>query len=125
VISTSIFQNGMQRQHNELVLELGSKLADLLAGPNAAENVGIINELADTPRHVARHAFLRGMLGMWSMYVVFAGLAFLCSLFVVVKGLSRELESTQTGLKAEESKRNLDIQRRRDGIQVTVSDNAQ
>jgi hypothetical protein len=45
-------------------------------------------------------------------------------LFVVVKVLSRELEITETGLKAEESKRILEIQRRRDRIQATVSDNA-
>jgi hypothetical protein len=85
--------------------------------------VGIINELADVPRNVARHAFLKGMLGMWIMYVVLAGLAFLCSLFVVVKVLSKELETTETGLKAEENKRILEKQTR-DGMQVTASDDA-
>jgi hypothetical protein len=123
VISTSIFQNQMQRQHDELVADLGSKVADLLTGVNAAANVGIINELADVPRNVARHAFLKGMLGMWIMYVVLAGLAFLCSLFVVVKVLSKELETTETGLKAEENKRILEKQTR-DGMQVTASDDA-
>jgi hypothetical protein len=111
VISTSIFQNQMQRQHDELVINLGPDVADFLAGANAAANVGIINELADTPRTVARHAFLRGMLGMWIMYVVLAGLAFLCSLFVLAKVLSKRLDITQTGLKAEEEKRILEEKR--------------
>jgi hypothetical protein len=80
VVSTGIFQNGMQSQQAELIEELGSSVAELLTGRNAAAKIEAIAALPSDQRFVAQRAFLQAMLGMWIMYVVFAALSVLCSL---------------------------------------------
>ena len=113
VASTSIFQNSMQSQHDALVVRLGSKVAGLLTGNNAASNVEVIDGLPDPERDFAQKLFLKGMLGMWIMYVIFGFGAFACSLWVKNTVLSKEHKATETGLKAEEAKRTLEENRRK------------
>ena len=113
VISTSIFQNSMQKQHPTLVLQLGHEVAELLTGSNAAANVEAIRALPGGVREIAQKAFLKGMFGMWILYVILASLLLLCSLCVQDKVLSREHKMTETGIEAEEAKRTLEEERKK------------
>jgi hypothetical protein len=107
VASTAIFQNAMQRQHSTLVAELGDEIAGLLTGANAATSVEAVARLAEGPRVVAQKAFADGLRGMWILFVVCGGLAFLCSLLVGERVLDEKHVVTVTGLAAEEEKRAL------------------
>jgi len=114
VVSTTIFQNSMQKQHPKLVLQLGREVADLLSGHNAAANVESVRKLPTDLREIAQRAFSKGMFGMWILYVVLAVLCLLCSLCVQDKILSREHKITETGIEAEDVKRNIEEERRRE-----------
>jgi len=113
VVSTTIFQNSMQKQHSTLVSQLGPEVAELLTGQNAAASVEAISALPGGVREIAQKAFLKGMFGMWILYIVCASLSVLCSLCVQNKVLSKEHKMTETGIEAEEAKRNLEEERKR------------
>ncbi|PVH82703.1 hypothetical protein DL98DRAFT_414561 [Cadophora sp. DSE1049] len=113
VISTAIFQNSMQSQQKPLVEKLGSEMADLLTGQNAAANVEAIELLPEAEREVAQKALLKAMLGMWIMYTCFAGVSILCSFCAKDKVLAKEHTVTETGIEAEELKREMEQERRK------------
>jgi hypothetical protein len=113
VVSTAIFQNSMQGQQEMLISEVGSSVAELLTGHNAVANVEVIGALPEGVRMIARNSFLKGMLGMWIMYVSLGVLSILCSLYVQDKVLSREHKVTETGIQAEDVKRELEEGRRK------------
>ncbi|RDW87856.1 hypothetical protein BP5796_03550 [Coleophoma crateriformis] len=105
VISSSIFQNEMQKKQVKLKSQLGPTVAGLLDGKNAAANVQVINSLPPEQRFLARAELLNAMLGLWIMYMALAVAAFACSLFCRSVVLSEEHKMTTTGLGAEEEKR--------------------
>lgn len=113
VISTTIFQNSMQSQQKSLVEKLGSQMADLLTGQNAAANVEAIGRLPGVERAVAQKAILRAMLGMWIMYTVLAGVSIACGFCAKDKVLAKEHTVTETGIEAEELKREMEQERRK------------
>ncbi|KAG4435697.1 hypothetical protein IFR05_008832 [Cadophora sp. M221] len=113
VISTTIFQNSMQSQQRSLVEKLGAQVAGLLTGQNAAANVEEVGRLPDVERMVAQKAVLRAMFGMWIMYTVLAGVSIGCGFCAKDKVLEREHTVTETGIEAEELKREMEQERRR------------
>ncbi|KAK0102118.1 hypothetical protein ONS96_006082 [Cadophora gregata f. sp. sojae] len=113
VISTAIFQNSMQSQQKSLAEKFGSEMADLLTGQDAAANVEAIGMLPEMEREVAQKALLKAMLGMWIMYTCFAGVSIMCSVFAKGKILAKEHTVTETGIEAEELKREMEHERRK------------
>lgn len=106
VLGGVVFQNGMQDQHPRLVAELGPDAANLLSGQNAASSVGMVEDLPEQQRIVAREAYFNSLKTMYIMYVAFAGAGLLVSLFVGSRKLSKDHQEHKTGLNAmEETKR--------------------
>ncbi|KFZ19626.1 hypothetical protein V501_00605 [Pseudogymnoascus sp. VKM F-4519 (FW-2642)] len=112
VVSTTIFQNAMQKQQSSLIASLGSRVADLLTGANAGANVETIGRLPKNERVVAQKALLKAMLGMWVMYTVLAGISVASSFCAEDKVLAKEHKMTETGINAEELKREMEIEQR-------------
>jgi len=113
VISTAIFQNSMQNQQKSLVEKLGTEMAALLTGQNAAANLEAIELLPTAERAVAHAALLKAMLGMWIMYTCLAGISIACSFCAKGKVLEKEHTITETGIEAEELKREKEQERRK------------
>jgi hypothetical protein len=105
VIGGVVFQNEMQKRYPSLVASLGERTADLLSGGSAGASVGIVKELPPAQRAIARQAFHESLRTMWIMYVAFAVLGLVASLFIGTHELSREHQVTKTGLVEEEAKR--------------------
>jgi hypothetical protein len=101
VVSTAIFQNGMQEQQSILVYKLGDKVAGLLTGQNAAASVEEIARLPKGDRIVAQEAFLKAMLGMWIIYTVLSSVSMAASAWAKGKVLVKEHKMTETGIEAE------------------------
>ncbi|KAK3330007.1 major facilitator superfamily domain-containing protein [Apodospora peruviana] len=113
VIGGVVFQNGMEKQYPTLVAELGVETANLLSGHNAASNVGVVATLPGKEGDIARAAYLKSLKTMYIMYVAFAGLGLIISLFVGSRKLSKEHEEHKTGLHA--------MRRARDGSSSSSS----
>ncbi|KAL2061983.1 hypothetical protein VTL71DRAFT_7361 [Oculimacula yallundae] len=113
VISTTIFQNSMQSKHKSLIERLGAEMAGMLTGKNAAANVEAITHLPDMERTVAQRAVLRAMLGMWILYTALSAVSIACSFCAQDKVLAKEHTVTETGIEAEEVKREMEQARRK------------
>jgi len=98
VIGSVVFQNQMQGQHPRLVQELGAETANLLAGANAASNVGLVAQLPGRDGDVAREAYFSSLRTMYIMYVAFSGAGLIVSMFVGSRTLSKEHQEHKTGL---------------------------
>jgi hypothetical protein len=105
VIGGVVFQNEMQKRYPSLVASLGERIANLLSGGSAGASVGIVKELPPAQRVIARQAFYESLRTMWIMYVAFAVLGLVASMFIGTHELSREHQVTKTGLVEEEAKR--------------------
>jgi hypothetical protein len=105
VIGGVVFQNEMQKRYASLVASLGSSIANELSGGSAGASVGIVAQLPPAQRAIARDAFFQSLRTMWIMYVAFAGLGVVISLFIGNQKLSKEHQVTKTGLAEEEAKR--------------------
>jgi hypothetical protein len=105
VIGGVVFQNEMQKRYPSLVAALGERTANLLSGGSAGASVGIVKELPLAQRTIARQAFHESLRTMWIMYVAFAVLGLVASMFIGTHELSREHQVTKTGLVEEEAKR--------------------
>ncbi|KAK3335925.1 major facilitator superfamily domain-containing protein [Cercophora scortea] len=98
VIGGVVFQNGMQKQYPRLVSELGADIASLLSGRNAASNVGIVAQLPGEQGDIARATYFESLRTMYIMYVAFAGLGLVFSMFVGSRKLSKDHTEHKTGL---------------------------
>jgi MFS family permease len=98
VIGSVVFQNGMEKQYPQLLAELGPDIANLLSGSNAASSVGLVDQLPDQQREVARGAYFESLRTMFIMYVAFAGLGLLISFLVGSRNLSNDHQEHKTGL---------------------------
>ncbi len=105
VIGGVVFQNEMQKRYPALVAALGLQTANELSGGSAGASVGLVKQLPAAQRAIARNAFYQSLRTMWIMYVAFAGLGLLISLFIGNKKLSKEHQVTRTGLAEEEQNR--------------------
>ncbi|KAK1965180.1 major facilitator superfamily transporter [Colletotrichum sublineola] len=99
VIGGVVFNNEMQKQNPRLRERLGPDLADMLSGSSAASSVGIVAGLRGDEGRVARGAYLTGLKTMYIVYVAFAALGLVMSLFVGQKQLSKKHTEHKTGLK--------------------------
>ena len=98
VLGGVVFQNGMQKQYDQLLSQLGPQIADLLTGSNAAASVGTVAALPGPAGDIARAAYWTSLKTMYIMYVAFSGAGLVVSLFVRSRKLSKEHEEHKTGL---------------------------
>ncbi|KAL2137263.1 hypothetical protein VTI74DRAFT_4994 [Chaetomium olivicolor] len=98
VIGGVVFQNGMQQRYPRLLEELGPEVANLLSGSNAASSVGLVDQLPDDQRQLAREAYAGSLRTMYIMYVAFAGLGLLVAFLVGSRQLSKDHTEHKTGL---------------------------
>ncbi|KXH50565.1 multidrug resistance protein fnx1 [Colletotrichum nymphaeae SA-01] len=99
VIGGVVFNNEMQRQYPRLREELGPELANMLSGSSAASSVGVVADLQGEQGQIARGAYLSSLRTMYIVYVAFAGLGLVLSLFVRQVQLSKKHTEHKTGLK--------------------------
>jgi hypothetical protein len=105
VIGGVVFQNEIQKRYAELVASLGATLANQLSGGSAGASVGIVKQLPAAQRDIARAAFHGSLKTMWIMYVAFAALGLVSSLFIAKNKLSKEHQVVKTGIAEEEKAR--------------------
>lgn len=98
VVGGVVFQNGMQHRYPKLLEELGPDVANLLSGSNAASSVGLVDQLPEAPRQIAREAYAGSLQTMYIMYVAAAGLGLLVSFLVESRKLSKDHTEHKTGL---------------------------
>ncbi|GJD03033.1 multidrug resistance protein fnx1 [Colletotrichum higginsianum] len=99
VIGGVVFNNEMQKQNPRLRERLGPDLADMLSGSSAASSVGVVANLRGEEGRIARGAYLTSLRTMYIVYVAFAGLGLVMSLFIRQKKLSNKHTEHKTGLK--------------------------
>jgi hypothetical protein len=89
----------------QLQASLGPETAAQFTGGSAGANVGLIQQLPNDQKAVARQAFSDSLSTMWIMYVVFSACGLLVSLLITRNVLQKQHEETRTGLEAEKEKR--------------------
>ncbi|KAH7363423.1 major facilitator superfamily domain-containing protein [Plectosphaerella cucumerina] len=99
VIGGVVFGNRMDAQQPRLIAELGSEIASMLSGSSAASKVGLLSDLPDADRAIARGAYAQSIRTMYAVYVAIGGLGFIASLFIAQKSLSKDHKEHKTGLK--------------------------
>ncbi|EFQ25630.1 major facilitator superfamily transporter [Colletotrichum graminicola] len=99
VIGGVVFNNEMQKQRPRLLARLGPELADMLSGSSAASSVGVVARLQGDEGRVARGAYLTSLKIMYIVYVAFAALGLVMSVFIGQKQLSKKHTEHKTGLK--------------------------
>lgn len=100
VIGGVVFQNSMEGQRGRLLEAVGPEVASLLTGADAAASVGTVAQIPGEAGLIARGAYWQSLRTMYTMYVVFAGLGLVCSVFIGSRKLSKEHEEHRTGLKS-------------------------
>lgn len=98
VVGGVIFNNAMNAQLPRLQREVGTEVASLLNGKNAAASVAQVAALDEPARSVAQQAYWNALRTMYIFYVAFAGLGFLISFFVGGQTLSKQHTEHKTGL---------------------------
>ncbi len=105
VIGGVVFQNEMQKRYAGLVSALGPKIANSLSGGSAGASVGIVQNLPPAERDIARRAFYDSLKTMWIMYVAFAALGLVISVFIAQNKLRKDHQVTKTGIAEQERAR--------------------
>lgn len=105
VIGGVIYQNQLKMHQGTLVKSLGSSLSNVLTGGSAGASVGIIAELPQPQRSIARQAFSSALRVMWIQYVAWAALGLFISFFIGRQVLAEEHTVTKTGLAEQEAQR--------------------
>jgi uncharacterized membrane protein len=98
VIGQVVYQNQMNTKTASLVAALGPEVAGKLTGGGAGANTELIDGLPPAQKHIAQTAFAQSLHPMWIMYVCFAALGLVISLFIKKKELSKKHTETKTGL---------------------------
>ncbi|CAD0112908.1 unnamed protein product [Aureobasidium uvarum] len=101
VIGQTVYQNQMNTKTARLVAALGPQAASQLTGGGAGANTELIDNLPNGQKQVAQTAFAQSLHPMWIMYVCFAALGLIISLFIQKKELSKKHTETKTGLDAQ------------------------
>ncbi|KAM0431449.1 hypothetical protein ACHAPT_005426 [Fusarium lateritium] len=105
VIGGVVFNNRMEAQQDKLRSALGPQLAKMLSGSSASSHAFTVAELQGEKGRVAKGAFLEALRTMYIMFVVFAGLGLLASLFIKQRKMSRDHQEHKTGLQSLERSR--------------------
>ena len=88
----------MNTKTARLVAALGPETAAKLTGGGAGANTELIDSLPRAQKQIAQTAFAQSLHPMWIMYVCFAALGLVVSLFIKKKELSKKHTETKTGL---------------------------
>jgi len=95
----------MTKRLPTLIAGLGPQVANQLSGFQAAASISVVQNLPPAQRTIARQVVADSLHDMWILYVSFAALGLLCSIFITKQTLTKQHAETKTGLAAEESKR--------------------
>jgi EmrB/QacA subfamily drug resistance transporter len=98
VIGQVVYQNQMNTKTARLVAALGPENAAKLTGGGAGANTQLIDSLPREQKQIAQTAFAQSLHPMWIMYVCFAAVGLIISLFIQKKELSKKHTETKTGL---------------------------
>jgi len=105
VIGGVIFQNGMMKREGTLRAALGPKLASQIGGGGAGSATGIVKNLPEPGRHIARGVYVDSLRTMWIFYVAISACALVAAAFIGKKKLTTTHEVQKTGLAEEEKNR--------------------
>ncbi|PWY93130.1 putative MFS transporter [Aspergillus sclerotioniger CBS 115572] len=97
VIGGVVFQNQMNAVNGDLAEQIGVQLAGKFNGDLASSNVELIGSLEGDQQVLVRKTYFGALRTVWIMYVAFAGLASLLSLFVRAHDLRSESEGAVLG----------------------------
>jgi preprotein translocase subunit SecG len=95
----------MKSKQAQLAATLGPQTASSFGGGAAGANVGLIQQLPENEKFVARQAFSSSLSTMWILYVVFAVVGLGVSFLIGKNKLDKQHEETKTGLEVEKQKR--------------------
>ncbi|PBP18822.1 major facilitator superfamily transporter [Diplocarpon rosae] len=96
---------GIGNRYPTLLAALGPETASFVSGGSAGASIGLVSQLPAAQREIARDAFYQSLRTMWIIYVAFAALGLVCCAFVGSYVLSKEHQTTKTGLDEEEKHR--------------------
>ncbi|RMZ76158.1 hypothetical protein DV738_g5120, partial [Chaetothyriales sp. CBS 135597] len=102
VLGAVVFQNELKKHTATLVQAVGPELGHRLATSAFGITSGQLHSLTSDQRHVISSVYTRSLKIMWIFYTAFSGAAIVVSLFIKKKELSREHETTKTGLQEQE-----------------------
>lgn len=105
VIGGVIFQNGMMKREDTLRTALGPELAAQIGGGGAGAATGIVKNLPEPGRFVARGVYVDSLRTMWIFYVAISACGLVAAAFIGKKKLLKTHEVQKTGLAEEEKKR--------------------
>jgi hypothetical protein len=98
VLGGVVFQNGMESHSESLQVEVGSIVASLFTGKEAAANVLLIQGLGETEKMAVRKVFAASLKQMWILFACTAATGLICSVFIKRRSLSRVHEVVKVGL---------------------------
>ncbi|KAK8052596.1 major facilitator superfamily domain-containing protein [Apiospora rasikravindrae] len=93
-----IFQNRMSDHYEELVAEVGEKVAVSFKGDQASASVGLISSLSMQDQIAVRQVYFDSFRAVWIMCVVVAGLSLVANMFVRAHHLSAETQAVVLGV---------------------------
>lgn len=105
VIGGVIFQNGMMKREDTLRTALGPELAAQIGGGGAGAATGIVKNLPEPGRFVARGVYVNSLRTMWIFYVAISTLGLVAAALIGKKKLLKTHEVQKTGLAEEEKNR--------------------
>jgi len=98
VLGGVVFQNGMESHSQSLQIEVGSIIASMFTGKEAAANVLLIQGLGDSEKMAVRRVFAASLKQMWILFACTAATGLICSVFIKRRSLSRVHEVVKIGL---------------------------
>ena len=113
VLGGVVFQNILTKKQPMLLREIGPK-ADLISGANLYSSTGLIKALPPTQKAFADAAITSSFSTMFVFYTAIAGFGLIMSFFIKKHVLSKQHETTKTGLEEQERVRQHEKQARKD-----------
>ncbi|RMD40088.1 hypothetical protein DV735_g5060, partial [Chaetothyriales sp. CBS 134920] len=102
VLGAVVFQNELKSHTSTLVAAVGPELGHRLSTSAFGITSGQLHSLTSQQRHVISSVYTQSLKIMWIFYTAFSGAAIVVSLFIKKKELTREHETTKTGLQEQE-----------------------
>jgi ribosomal 50S subunit-recycling heat shock protein len=108
VLGGVVFQNGMESHSESLQVDVGSVVALLFTGKEAAANVLLIQGLGEAEQMSVRKVFAASLKQMWILFTCTAATGLICSVFIKRRSLSRVHEMVKIGLPEKTEEINLE-----------------
>ncbi|RMZ86435.1 hypothetical protein DV736_g6337, partial [Chaetothyriales sp. CBS 134916] len=102
VLGGVVFQNELKKHASRLEQALGPELGHHLSSSAFGATSSQLKSLAPEQRHVVDSVYTDSLQKLWVFYTAFAAAGIVVSLFIKKKELSREHETTKTGLQEQE-----------------------